>query len=355
MGRFLQPRLVLMMLAALAGTGGAAWAGDIYKTEAAKSDAVALPNPAEVQALAVYPAKLSLKGSDDAGQLILTATLAGGRFQDLSGDVAYRVADPKIARISTAGRVVPLANGATEITASYGSKSAKVAVTCEATDVNLPINFGNQIVPIFTKLGCDSGGCHGKASGQNGFKLSLLGFEPEIDYTALVEEARGRRIFPAAPDHSLLLLKATGTIAHGGGKRIEMGSDEYKLIRRWIAAGNPFGKRTDPTVTKISVYPEAGRVLTRNNKQQLALFAHYSDGAVEDVTRRTQYESNDTEIAVVEPSGLVRTLGLSGEAAIMARYQGHVTVFRATVPLGAQIPAYQFPAQTVVDGPALKK
>src|SRR5439155_10486265 len=132
-----------------------------------------------------------------------------------------------------------------------------------------------------------------------------------------------------------------------GGKRIEMGSDEYKLIRRWIAAGNPFGKRTDPTVTKISVYPEAGRVLTRNNKQQLALFAHYSDGAVEDVTRRTQYESNDTEIAVVEPSGLVRTLGLSGEAAIMARYQGHVTVFRATVPLGAQIPAYQFPAQTV--------
>ena len=77
--------------------------------------------------------------------------------------------------------------------------------TCEATDVNLPINFGNQIVPIFTKLGCNSGGCHGKASGQNGFKLSLLGFEPEVDYSSLVKEARGRRLFPAAPDHSLYL------------------------------------------------------------------------------------------------------------------------------------------------------
>jgi len=98
-----------------------------------------------------------------------------------------------------------------------------VPVTCEATEVNLPINFGNQIVPIFSKLGCNSGGCHGKASGQNGFKISLFGFEPEVDYAALVKEGRGRRVFPASPENSLLLLKATGTIAHGGGKRIEVG------------------------------------------------------------------------------------------------------------------------------------
>src|SRR5207253_6461722 len=91
-----------------------------------------------------------------------------------------------------------------------------------------------------TKLGCNGGGCHGKASGQNGFKISLLGFEPEVDYTALVKEARGRRVFPAAPDYSLLLRKATGQLPHGGGKRMEMGSDEYKLVRRWIAAGMPF-------------------------------------------------------------------------------------------------------------------
>ena len=110
--------------------------------------------------------------------------------------------------------------------ASYGGKTVNVAVRTEACDVTLPINFPNHIVPIFTKLGCNSGGCHGKSGGQNGFALSLLGFVPEFDYAALVKEARGRRLLPGAPEHSLLLLKAVGAMAHGGGKRMEAGSDE---------------------------------------------------------------------------------------------------------------------------------
>ena len=142
-------------------------------------------------------------------------------------------------------------------------------------DANLPINFANQIVPIFTKLGCNSGGCHGKVGGQNGFKLSLLGFEPELDYTTLVKEGRGRRLFPAAPDSSLLLLKATGADGPRRRQADGVGSDEYKLVRRWIAAGMPFGKPSDPTVTKITVYPEH-RVLTAQSKQQFAVYAHYT-------------------------------------------------------------------------------
>src|SRR5207247_9186212 len=128
------------------------------------------------------------------------------------------------------GRVIPLANGNTAIIASYGEKSIKVGLKTESCDVNLPINFTNHIVPIFTKLGCNSGGCHGKSGGQNGFALSLLGFVPELDYQTLVKEDRGRRLLPAAPDSSLLLLKATGQMAHAGGKRMDVGSDEYKLI-----------------------------------------------------------------------------------------------------------------------------
>src|SRR5207302_9006889 len=106
-----------------------------------------------------------------------------------------------------------------QITATYGDKKVSVAVKSESCDVSLPINFTNHIVPIFTKLGCNSGGCHGKSGGQNGFALSLLGFVPEMDYVALVKEARGRRLFPASPDNSLLLLKPTGTRAHAGAKR----------------------------------------------------------------------------------------------------------------------------------------
>src|SRR5438552_4869399 len=298
-------RSALIALAIMSGFVGQLKAGDVYKNDVPQGELAPLPSPAQVQSFNAYPEKIKLKGSDDAQQLVLTATLAVCRMHDLSTDVKFDVADPKIVRATDTGRVIPLTNGRTEITASYGPKTVKVPVSAEAIDQNLPINFANQIVPVLTKLGCNGGGCHGKASGQNGFKLSLLGFEPDVDFTALVKEARGRRLFPAAPDHSLMLLKATGQIAHGGGKRMEIDSDEYKLIRRWIAAGTPYGQPTDPFVDRIMVYPDH-RIMTRQNKQQLAVFAHYTDGSIQDITLRAQYESNDTEIAVVDAAGLVR-------------------------------------------------
>jgi Protein of unknown function (DUF1553)/Protein of unknown function (DUF1549) len=336
-----------MALTALLCSYGPLFAG-LYPGNMAKGDTAALPAAREVQSLAAAPTAITLKGMDDSRQLVLTATLTSGRVQDLTGDVEYRVANPGVARVTPAGRVVPVGNGSTTLTAKYGDKAVAIAVRAESCDVNLPINFANQIVPIFTKLGCNGGGCHGKSGGQNGFALSLLGFVPEFDYQTLVKEDRGRRLLPAAPEHSLLLLKATGTMAHGGGKRMTVDSDEYKLVRRWIASGTPFGKLQDPVVTRISVFPEH-RIMTRNNRQQFAVLAHYSNGAVEDVTERAQYESNDQEIALVDGAGLVRTLEMSGEAGIMARYQAQVAVFRPTVPLGAKTPDYRWESKTLAD------
>ncbi|MBX9579354.1 MAG: DUF1549 and DUF1553 domain-containing protein, partial [Gemmataceae bacterium] len=313
-----------------------------------------LPEPSQVKELAVYPAKVTLTGSDDAAQLVVTATLADGRPFDLTPFVTYTVADGKTAGVTPAGRVVPKGNGATEIAVEFGGKTARVPAEAKQVGENLPLNFTNQVVPVFTKLGCNSGGCHGKASGQNGFRLSLLGFEPDLDYMTLVKEGRGRRLLPAAPDASLFLMKATGRTAHGGGKKMDPDSDEYRVVRRWIAAGMPWGDTKDPVVTRISVYPEH-RVLSRNGRQQFAAYAHYSDGRVEDITRRAQYESNDTEIATVGEGGLVRTNSLSGEAAVMARYQGFVAAFRATVPLGADTPKWEFAEKTVADKHAAKK
>jgi hypothetical protein len=268
--------------------------------------------------------------------------------QDLTGDVKYEAADGTIIQVTNSGRVIPLANGTTAITATYSNHQVKVPVKTEGVGEDLPINFVNQIVPIFTKLGCNGGGCHGKSGGQNGFALSLLGFVPELDYQTLVKEDRGRRLLPAAPDYSLLLLKASGQMAHGGGKRMEKDSDEYKLLRRWIGAGNPYGRPDDPVVTRITLYPEH-RLISRQGRQQFAVYAHYSDGTLQDVTQRAQYESNDQDIAVVDGTGLVRTLDLSGASAVMARYQGQVAVFRATVPLGVKIPDYQFAERSLVD------
>jgi hypothetical protein len=326
-------------------SGSRAERHEVPKTAA---DALKLPAPAEVKELQLQPTEIRLLSDDDSRQLVLTGVLRSGQLQDLSGDVHYEVADPRVVRVTSAGRVLPLANGSTTVTARYGAKSIQLKVQTEAMEQARPISFPNHIVPIFTKLGCNSGGCHGKSGGQNGFALSLLGFVPEFDFQTLVKENRGRRVFPASPDSSLLLLKATGTMAHAGGKRMEVDSDEYKLVRRWVASGIPFGKPSDPTVTKITVYPEQA-VITRNNRQQFSVAAHYSDGSVLDVTARAQYESNDPDIAVVDGGALVRTLEMSGEAAIMARYQGQVATFRATVPLGLKIPEYSFPIQTVVD------
>ena len=321
---------------------------------APKNTEIKLPTPAEVMALAAHPQQVRLVGGDDSAQLIVNGSLQAGAHQDLTGAVQYEIADPKLARVTSAGRIIPLANGSTTITARYGERTAAVALKVEAMDVDLPINFPNQVVPIFTKLGCNSGGCHGKSGGQNGFALSLLGFVPEFDYQTLVKENRGRRLLPGAPDSSLLLLKATGTMAHGGGKRIDLASDEYKIVRRWIAAGMPYGADSDPVVTKVTVYPEQ-RIIGRQNRQQFAVYAHYSDGTVQDVTQRAQYDSNDPDIAIVDGAALVRSLDMSGEAAVMARYQGQVATFRATVPLGVKIPDYQFETRTVVDGAAKKK
>ncbi len=338
--------LALIALALFAATGGPARA-QLYNDKETETKTIALPKAAEVKSLTAEPTSVTLKGQDDSAQLIITGQLAD-RQQDLTGNVEYVVANPSVAQVTSAGRVIPLKNGQTTITAKYGDKTTTVALKTTYCDVNLPINFTNDIVPIFTKLGCNSGGCHGKSGGQNGFALSLLGFVPDMDYNALVKEARGRRLFPSAPDHSLLLMKATGRMAHGGGGRMKADSDEYKLVRRWIASGMPKGKDTDPKVVKITVSP-THRILTRNNRQQFAVYAHYSDGSVQDVTQRAQYESNDQEIAIVDGAGLVRSLGLSGEAAIMARYQAQVAVFRATVPLGLKIPSYEWKPQTVVD------
>jgi len=311
-------------------------------------------NPADIKSVAIHPEKVSLTGSDDAAQLVVTATLNDGRLADLTSDSQYAVVDGKSAVVLAGGRVMPRANGTSEIVVSFGGKSVRVPLVVKGMDESLPLNFTNQVVPIFTKLGCNSGGCHGKLAGQNGFRLSLLGFEPDLDFTTLVKEGRGRRLFPANPDASLFLMKATGRMPHGGGKKMDPESDEYKLVRRWIASGMPWGDEKDPKVTKITVFPEH-RVLPRHSKQQFAVYAHYSDGTVEDISRRAQYESNDTEIAVVDERGLVKTLGMSGEAAVMARYQGMVAVFRATVPLGVKTPEWNFPEKTVVDKFTAKK
>jgi hypothetical protein len=279
-----------------------------------------------------------LVGAEARLQLLVTGELSDGQLRDLTRKVGYDVKPLGMVQISREGEVTPLHDGVVTVTASGEGTSASIELTVEQAENSLPINFANQIVPIFTKSGCNSGGCHGKSSGQNGFRLSLLGFEPTEDYEHLVNESRGRRLFPAAPQRSLLLTKGTALVPHGGGKRIETSSDDYKMLVRWIKQGMPYGRPTDPTLSGIEVLP-ANRTMARGAEQQLAVIALYSDGSTQDVTRSAVYETSDKEMATIDSAGHLVTMERPGTVSTMVRYQGNVGVFQATLPLGAPVGA----------------
>src|SRR5262245_60760171 len=169
-----------------------------------------------------------------------------------------------------------------------------------------PVSFVNDVMPVLTKAGCNTGVCHAKAGGgRNGFQLSLLGFEPLEDYEHLVKESRGRRLFFADPEQSLLLLKPSGQRPHGGGVRLGATSEGHALICEWIRQGAPRDSDSAPKLAAIELRPARG-TLERNTAQQLAALARYSDGSVRDVTSLALYESNDKAMADVDDRGLVK-------------------------------------------------
>jgi hypothetical protein len=209
-------------------------------------------------------------------------------------------------------------------------------------------HFENDILPILARYGCNSSGCHGKAEGQGGFKLSVFASDPEADYAALTKEGRGRRTLPSAPDESLMLRKATGRTAHGGGTRLQYGGEDYRTLRDWIAAGMPVGSPDAPRVVSLRVEPTE-RVMGQKADQQLKVFAKYSDGAEKDVTRHARFQSNADAVASVSAAGTVTTHDVPGEAAVMAAYLGEVGLFRVMVPRPGEPAKNALPQFNLID------
>lgn len=200
-----------------------------------------------------------------------------------------------------------------------------------------PLSFVNDIQPILTKAGCNAGACHAKAiTGQRGFRLSVLGFEPEEDYEAIVKQGKGRRVFPPAPEESLLITKGAATVPHTGGKKLEPGSEAYRTLVRWIAEGMPYTQPDEPKLAEIAVEP-ARMTMKVKTAQQLKVTARYSDGSSRDVTGLALFEANDTAMAAASESGLVRTFDIPGNVAVMVRFGGKVSVCSVSVPLGAPV------------------
>ncbi len=211
-------------------------------------------------------------------------------------------------------------------------------LTAGALCAEPPVSFIHDVMPQMMKAGCASGNCHAKPEGQNNFKLSVFGYDPRHDYNEIVRDDRGRRVFMAAPEESLLLKKATGEVPHEGGARIDRKSEAYQKILTWIKQGVPFAIEGEPSLVEVKVEPRE-QSYKKQAVQKLKVTARFSNSTTKEVTQLTDYLSQDKELATVDENGVVKVGTLSGEGVIVVRYMGLVDVARITVPADKVLPA----------------
>jgi len=217
-----------------------------------------------------------------------------------------------------------------------------------------PVSFRNEVMAVVSKAGCNAGPCHGNASGKGGFKLSLRGEDPDRDFLALTRDEMGRRVNVHVPDESLLLLKAVTRVAHEGGVRFDAGSDEYRILQDWIAAGAPDDGATTPQVESLSVDPTDAVLMAPESSVRIRVHARFSDGTRKDVSRLAVYEPTSTQVEVSR-DGWVRSMG-AGEVTVVVRYlHQQVPVRLAFVPHRPDFTWPDYPPRNFVDEQVFEK
>ncbi len=279
-------------------------------------------------ALVIQPATIVLNGPRANQQLVVTGKYADGTVRDLTPFATLRIEQTNVASL-TDGFASPVANGSTFLVVEAGGLSSKAPVTVNDMDKPQPVSFRHQVVASLNVGGCNQGACHGTPSGKNGFKLSLRGYDPPSDFVQLTRDVLGRRTDKLNPSASLIMLKSLGRIPHEGGSRFSADSLPARVLTAWLAEGLQDDPANLPALKKIDVMP-GSRVLNAPARwQQLAVVAHYAEGAVKDVTRLTVFSSSDGAIAEVSMNGLVE-FKQSGEVAILCRYLDQMQAVRLT-------------------------
>ena len=276
--------------------------------------------------LTVTPASVTLSGDRSSQQLLVTGQYADGSMRDLTPFCEWVVSDPERMAISTHGLISGQHDGKGDIEIRVGGKVVVVQVTVSDAGKTEPIRFRRDVVPTLSVAGCSDIRCHGAPSGKAGFRLSLWGSDPALDFQQLARDAFGRRTNAFAPDDSLILLKATAQISHVGGKRFEHDSRLADVLRNWQQEG--LRDETQPASLASLVVVPSQRVLHAPARwQQLAVHATFDGGRREDVTALTTFSTTDLAIANVDREGLVEFKG-QGEVAILCRYLGNMATVR---------------------------
>ncbi len=337
----------LVRLVVTVGLVCSLWSGQAVQAADASVTPPSLP---PIARLIIEPAVITLDGSGSLVTPLITGEVTADQQIDLTSRAKLESLSPTVFTVDTHGRLRGQDDGTGTLRISVAGKQLDVPIVARNMRLPRQFHFDNDILPILSKFSCNMSGCHGKAEGQAGFKLSVFGFDPRADHQALTQESRGRRINPVVPSASLLLTKASGGIPHGGGVRITKSSEEYRTLRDWIVAGMPYGSDETPRVVAVRVTPHE-RTLAMRDVQQLRVTARYSNGFEADVTHHARYQSNNEAVAKVDEFGLVTGGDVPGDVAIMAAYLGEVDVFRALVPRSELLTAQSSqPVLNLIDG-----
>ncbi|MCB1243593.1 MAG: DUF1549 domain-containing protein [Akkermansiaceae bacterium] len=320
---------------------GAPWPDNLVLVAKKEDDfkgAEPLPEKGKkIAKVSVFPPNVNLETKRDAQSLIVMATYEDDTTLDVTKNAVFEYADPSLVELAKRNLIKPKKDGQTELTVKVPGFDVKVPVLVKGAQQDRPVSFHLDVMPIFMREHCNTGSCHGSARGQDGFNLSLFGFDPDGDHFRLTKELLGRRINLAIPEESLLVEKSIESVPHTGGKLFEKNSPPYKVMVEWVRNG---ALNDDPsTLAKpvaVELYPPKLVLEGAGATQQMTVRAKYSDGHDRDVTDLAVFITNNEPTAAVTKEGLV-TAGKRGEAFIMARFETFTVGIQAIViPEGLQ-------------------
>ena len=302
---------------------------DTVRIEAKKDDFIEeLHKGATVASLEVQPTAVKIGKATEYAQLLITATMTDGTHADVTRMAKLTLSGDSV-NLDKRGMVRPEKDGKAAVQIAFNGKTANVPVEVTGMDAVFHPNYVRDVMPILSKLGCNQGTCHGSKDGKNGFKLSLRGYDPIYDVLAFTDELSSRRANIASPEHSLMLLKASGAVPHEGGQLSVPGELYYETLKAWIRNGAKLDTAT-PKVTRIEVFPKNPVIEKVGARQQLRVLATYADGYTRDVTAEAFIDSGNTEVLETDKKGLGTTVR-RGEAPVLARFEGNYAATTVTV------------------------
>ncbi|NOY00224.1 MAG: DUF1549 domain-containing protein, partial [Verrucomicrobia bacterium] len=287
-----------------------------------------LPKGSKVVSLTTIPKSIKLAAPNVYNQILVVAKLENGTAADLTREVKWSL-DKPLLEIDATGLARPKNEGQATLTVSHGNHTVKVPVSVSGLKGKSKPDFVRDVGPVISRLGCNSGTCHGAKDGKMGFKLSLRGYDPLYDVRSFGDDHTARRVNYASPDDSLMLMKATGAVPHEGGAVTDIHSDYYNVIREWIADGADLNLKS-AKVSRLELFPKKPVIQEIGGSQQIRVIAYYADGVQRDVTREAFIESGNKDVATHNDFGLIATIR-RGEAPVLARFEGAYAATTITV------------------------